>query len=139
MKDWNEGTPPDERRRVEDHMREVAKRALQRSGEARQESKQHRLEKNALFAHRYGTRGKTLKQLAEIKPLGRWGRLMKRIFGVRCLTCGVKIDDKYWQERYPNGAAFEHLVRLICEDRRCFECALAEEKLEREREASQGA
>lgn len=75
MKDWNECTPPDERRRVEDHMREVAKRALQRSGEAGQESEQRRLEKNALFAYRYGVGPERLKEIVgSIPPMTRWQR-----------------------------------------------------------------
>lgn len=98
-----------------------------------EEERRRYAEKQSMFAFRYGARSKTLRQLATIKPLRWWERWLRKIRGVRCLTCRVTLNDSYWKKRYPNGAAFENLVRLICEDRqRCMECALAEEAVERE-------
>lgn len=99
------------------------------------DDERRRLEKITLFPLRYSTRGKTLAHLADMKPLSWYARLWQKITGMRCMTCGVKLNDAYWKARDPDAGRykFSELIRLICEDRqRCMECAMAEERLEAE-------
>lgn len=77
MKDWNADIPLDERRALEERMREAAKRALQRTltQEEKDAEAQRRLEKDTLYPLRYGVGAARLKEIMNsVPPLTRWQR-----------------------------------------------------------------
>jgi hypothetical protein len=110
MKDWNTDMPEDERRAAEERMK-----------------------KTALFGIRYRSSSTSTALLARMKPITLRQWITERIFGVRCRTCNIKLNKRYWTERRKripgSPLPYEHLIWIICRDRRlCVDCAIAEER-----------